>query len=293
MFVIGILNDEKMAADIIREYSSREIKGYFYFSAEHNANVIAVEDEELVAIALDIYRVKLGLKKAIPIDPEWIKIKSVPKGQWTKCLAIFSLIIYLFSFFDLGKNLYQFFLIDTHDHGFLLDITHGQIWRLITPIFLHMGFLHILFNMLWFLDLGSIFEYKFKASKFFLFIFISGVFSNLLQYFFVGKSFGGMSGVLYAFLAYLWLAKRLDDKFEFSLPKQDSYLMIGWFFLCLVGILPHIANFAHAGGIAIGLWWAVFANFKFDFDRIKYIGIGFFIVFVTILVEKYHLHFNF
>ena len=40
--------------------------------------------------------------------------------------------------------------------------------------------------------------------------------------------------------------------------------MIGWFVLCLVGIIPHVANACHAVGLLVGMAWGwVSAKLRF------------------------------
>ncbi len=133
------------------------------------------------------------------------------------------------------------------------DLYRGQVWRLISPIFLHFDFWHILFNMWWLKDLGSIIEYR--HSPWFLGMLIVGIAipSNLAQ-FIIEKNplFGGMSGVVYGLLGYLWIRGKYDPRFGMRLNPQIMVFMLGWLALCFTGWLGNIANTAHVTGLIVG-----------------------------------------
>lgn len=54
-------------------------------------------------------------------------------------------------------------------------------YQLITGMFMHAGFLHLLMNMLALVSLGSILEQNWGASKFLIFYFVSGFSAEILQ----------------------------------------------------------------------------------------------------------------
>ncbi len=57
-------------------------------------------------------------------------------------------------------------------------ILKGQVWRLVTPIFLHLGGAHLLFNMLWFYSLGGVIEVRRGSLKTLAMILFIAVISN-------------------------------------------------------------------------------------------------------------------
>ncbi|MGL5228731.1 MAG: rhomboid family intramembrane serine protease, partial [Bacteroidales bacterium] len=56
----------------------------------------------------------------------------------------------------------------------------GQPWSIITYMFMHAGFMHILFNMLWLYWFGSLFLYFFSAKHLRGLYILGGIFGGLL-----------------------------------------------------------------------------------------------------------------
>ena len=137
----------------------------------------------------------------------------------------------------------------------LPEIFHGQVWRLFTPMFLHFGFLHILFNMLWLKDLGAMIETHKGSLKLLVLVLVIAALSNIGQYLVSGPDFGGMSGVVYGLLGYVWMQGKFNPASKLSLNQQTVTMMIIWFFICLSGMIGHIANTAHAVGAVTGIVW--------------------------------------
>ena len=141
------------------------------------------------------------------------------------------------------------------------EILKGEVWRLVTPIFMHakldttMGLLHLPFNMLWLYVLGGVLESRQGTGRFFIMVVVVAAISNAAQYYFGGPYFGGMSGVLYGLLGYIWIKGKFDPNSDLYLHPQIVTMMLVWFFICLFGWMPRVANAAHAGGLAVGMIW--------------------------------------
>ena len=286
MLVVGELRDKKMI-DLMRdELFSMGISAASHHSEKDDIYYLTVEDAADLPKAQDYYRVKLGFQKPMEVDAEWVKIKSIPRGKTTFAIVIACVVLFILSYTEMGKRLQDLMFIGSPESGFLYEVTHGQIWRLVTPIFIHLSILHILFNMLWFKDLGYMIEDRFGKNELLILILISGVVSNLAQYFVSGPQFGGMSGVLYAMLGFVWVYKKIHHDFEYALPARDITIMIGWLLMCLTGFLGPIANTAHAGGLFVGMLYAIYkAPEKWGRLHTKYFSLAFIFLAFTIGVE--------
>jgi GlpG protein len=138
--------------------------------------------------------------------------------------------------------------------GFLPDVfQHGEFWRLLTPVFLHFGALHLLFNMMWLYQLGCMIEARQSSLRLLLLVVVTGVFSNLAQCLIAGPQFGGMSGVVYALAGYVWMQGKYDRASGLGLDQQSVTILLVWLVVCFTGAVGPVANYAHLGGLVSGM----------------------------------------
>lgn len=147
------------------------------------------------------------------------------------------------------------------------EVRHGEVWRLVTPIFLHLSPLHLIFNMMWLYQLGRLIEWRRGSLRVLLFTLLIALCSNYLQYLISGPSFGGMSGVVYGLFGYVWIKSLLDPNSGFLLPPFTVQFMIGWLFLCFTGLMGPVANTAHLVGLVSGIVIAAVPTLLDDIRR--------------------------
>lgn len=138
----------------------------------------------------------------------------------------------------------------------LNSIKHGEVWRLVTPIFLHFGILHLMFNMFWLRDLGAMIETRRGTLFTILLVITVAIASNLGQYYWKGPQFGGMSGVVYGLFGYVWIKGRVDPMSGIGIRQETAAFMLIWLVACMTGFLGSIANTAHVVGLAVGVVFA-------------------------------------
>ncbi len=137
-------------------------------------------------------------------------------------------------------------------------IGRGEVWRLITPIFLHKGIIHLAFNMLMLYFLGGVLERLHGSVFMILLILFTGVVANLVQAYTPATLGGGplllgASGVTFGLFGYWWVRPMLQPSFPVRLPQNTVIMILGWGLLCLTPLIPNVANAAHIGGLLAGI----------------------------------------
>lgn len=136
------------------------------------------------------------------------------------------------------------------------NFVHGDYYRIISSIFLHLDFSHLLFNMMSLFIFGKIIERIFGPWKLLIIYFTAGIMGNLVSLSFdtvstsAGAS-GAISGLFGALIAYFIFSGRFNRRF---ILQSVAGIIV---FLLLSNLFANVNNLAHFGGLFGGLLAAV------------------------------------
>lgn len=181
----------------------------------------------------------------------------------TAFLIAISLIVAVATQLGLDRNACSRFMIADFVHDEMTGrlvapslgqvIALGQYARWLSPIFLHFGPMHLLFNMSATLAYGRVIEQRSGSLRMIGIVIVIALVSNFSQLWKSGPSFGGMSGVDFGMFGFLWMKSKFAP--DYGVYMGRDYVMNTMFFaiLCLTGALGPIANTAHFAGMGAGM----------------------------------------
>ena len=162
----------------------------------------------------------------------------VPMGAVTVSLIGVSVALWLLMRFQVGAGVDRPFLYIAGGEGFLPEVKRGEI---LAALFADAPSLQFFAHFVQYDVPDAIWKYsgEFDGQRvaFIGFVLLSSsLLSNFFQYLESGPLFGGMSGVIFAQIGFLWCYKKCVPDFPHGLPKDVVVAASIWFLLCLTGI---------------------------------------------------------
>jgi rhomboid protease GluP len=160
-------------------------------------------------------------------------------------------------------------------------IQKGEWWRLITPMFLHIGLLHLLMNSLALYYFGSIVERIFGNSRFLMIYIISGIFGTVASFALSPSLSAGASGAIFGcFGALLYFGVRRPSLF-FRTMGANLLTLLG--INLLIGfIIPAVDNAGHIGGLIGGFLAAGIVHLPKE--RFQWGQLLFFVISIALII---------
>jgi rhomboid protease GluP len=130
-------------------------------------------------------------------------------------------------------------------------ILEGEYWRLITPMFLHIGWVHLAFNSMALFFLGGAVERIFGSKRFLWMYFFAGFTGALASFAFTPNLSAGASGAIFGcFGALLYFGLKRRNLFFRTMGMDIIFILV--FNLGIGFVVPMIDNYGHIGGLVGG-----------------------------------------
>ena len=213
--------------------------------AEINLFLANPQDRKYQAASWDVAESRTA--KFYYNHPDLLAIIKSKAGPFSLSVMVISIVVYGLWLFGLQQSVFNLF------HFPVMDGDQWQVWRFFSHALIHFSTLHILFNCLWWWLLGGQLERHSGSSKLVQLFLISALISGFAQFWLHGPNFGGLSGVVYALLGYIWWMGWLAPQRGLSIPKPYVVFMLAWLVLGFAQPLGmSVANMAHLFGLLSG-----------------------------------------
>ncbi len=204
--------------------------------------------------------------------------------------ALIGINIAVFVFFNFYATMqgrqYESMLVDFGAKDNALIIT-GQYWRLISPIFLHGNWLHLLVNCYSLFVVGNIVERIFGHPKYAAIYFLAGIYGSIASFILSSNPAVGASGAIFGLLGalvYYGVERPKIFKKYFGYNVWITLLMN-----IVIGFsMPGIDNFAHLGGLGGGFLTAYALKVSNEKTKILERMILFIMVFFLAVLAFYY-----
>ena len=139
-----------------------------------------------------------------------------------------------------------------------------EFWRHLTAGFLHGGWLHLVMNVLWMLQLGALAEALLGLTAYSVLVVALAMLSSMAQWVLSGPGIG-LSGVVYGLFGLLWALDRWHPACRGVMNKRTADFFGAWFLFCVLASWQgwmRIGNAAHGAGFLFGALtgWALAAG---------------------------------
>ena len=132
------------------------------------------------------------------------------------------------------------------------DIIDGEWWRIISSMFLHIGLLHLVMNMLALHIVGSIVERIYGSKRFLIIYFLAGIMGGLTSFALNPQLAAGASGAIFGLFGALLFFGFHHQRIFFQTMGWNVILIIA-FNIVFGFMVQQIDNGAHIGGLIGGL----------------------------------------
>ncbi|KON67287.1 membrane protein [Peribacillus butanolivorans] len=138
--------------------------------------------------------------------------------------------------------------------GVNLYIADGQWWRLITPIFLHSTFSHLLFNGFSLAIFGPSLEKFLGSFKFTILFIATGILANIATFLVKPLTYShiGSSGAIFGLLGF-FLYLVMFNKSNFSNNEKNTIYTLTGIAIIMTFIQPQINVVGHLAGLVTGV----------------------------------------